>query len=119
MPHHQLVGWNFLFVVCRLNTTDNTSRATLGTKDTETDIHFCAYNFEMELISLFYKMYYIRPGLGPQCVIVIFPDHTHLFFSSLVEKEYKCTTADTESVHVRRSFFFCFFWVFFQKHDCK
>ena len=39
------------------------------------------FAFEMELISLFYKMYYnIRPGLGLQCVIVVFPDHTHLFF---------------------------------------
>ena len=45
------------------------------------------FAFEMELISLFYKMYYnIRPGLGLQCVIVVFPDDNHLFFWSLVEK---------------------------------
>ena len=55
-------------------------------------IHFCAYNlrFEMELISLFYKMYYnIRSGLGLQYVIVLFPDQSHLFFWSLVEKDIK------------------------------
>ena len=39
------------------------------------------FAFEMELLSLFYKMHYnIVPGLGLQCVIVLFPDHTHLFF---------------------------------------
>ena len=33
------------------------------------------FAFEMELIPLFYKMHYnIRPGLGLQCVIVVFPD---------------------------------------------
>ena len=32
---------------------------------------------------LFYKMHYnIRPGLGLQYMIVVFPGHTHLFFSS-------------------------------------
>ena len=43
------------------------------------------FAFEMELILLFYKMHYnIRPGLGLQCVIVVFPGHTHLFvFSGL------------------------------------
>ena len=52
-------------------------------------------------------MYYdIRPGLGLQSVIVVFPDHTHLFFWSLVEKEYKFTTADTESVRERRFLFY-------------
>ena len=52
------------------------------------------FAFEMESISLFYKMYYyIRPGLGLQYVIVVFPDDFHLFFWSLVEREYKCTTA--------------------------
>ena len=52
------------------------------------------FEFEMKLISLFYKLYYyIRPDLGLQCVIVLFPDDTHLFFWSLVEKEYKCITA--------------------------
>ena len=65
--------------------------------------------FEMELILLFYKMYYnIRRGLGLLCVIVVFPDHTHLFFWSLVEKEYKCTMADTESVRERQCFFVVF-----------
>ena len=39
------------------------------------------FAFEMELISLFYKKYYnIRPGLGLQCVIVVFPDHRSLVF---------------------------------------
>ena len=60
------------------------------------DMHFLRvqFAFEMKLILLFYKMYYnIRPGLGLQCVIVVFPDHTHSFFWSLVEKEYKCSTA--------------------------
>ena len=39
------------------------------------------FAFEMELIPLFYKMHYnIRPGLGLQCVIVVFPDRNHLFF---------------------------------------
>ena len=66
---------------------------TLGTKDTETDIHFLRiqFAFEMELIPLFYEMYYnIRPGPGVQSVIVVFPNHTRLFFWSLicpVEKE--------------------------------
>ena len=41
------------------------------------------FAFKMELISLFYKMYYdIRPGLCLQCVIVVFPDH-HSLFSGL------------------------------------
>ena len=54
-----------------------------------------------------YKMYYNkRPGLGLQYVLVIFPDHTRLFFWSLVEKEYECTTADTESVQEIRCLFF-------------
>ena len=68
----------------------------IGDKNTERDMHFLRiqFAFQMELISLFYKMYYnIRPGIGLQCVIVVFPDHTLLFFWSLVEKEYKCTTA--------------------------
>ena len=39
------------------------------------------FAFEMELISLSYKMYYnIRPGIGLQCVIVVFPDHFFCFF---------------------------------------
>ena len=46
------------------------------------------FTFEMELIPLFYKMHYdIRPGLGLQCMIVVFPGHTHLFVFSGVEKE--------------------------------
>ena len=73
--------------MCRLNTTDNKTAHVLY--DTIVDkryinghtflhIHFA---FEMELIPLFYKMHYnTRPGLGLQCVIVVFPDHTHLFF---------------------------------------
>ena len=63
----------------------------------------------MELISLFYIMNYnIKPGLCLQCVIVVFHDHHSLFFWSLVDKEYKCTTADTESVRERRCCYFCF-----------
>ena len=39
------------------------------------------FAFEMKLIPLFYKMHYdIRPGLGLQCVIVVFPDRNHLSF---------------------------------------
>ena len=67
----------------------------IGDKNTETDMHFLRiqFAFEMDLISLFYKVYYyIRPGLGLQFVIVVFPNDIHLFFWSLVEKEYKCTT---------------------------
>ena len=42
----------------------------------------------MELIPLFYKMHYdIRPGLGLQCMIVVFPGHTHLFVFPGEEKE--------------------------------
>ena len=70
------------------------------------------FPFEMELIPLFYKMHYkIRPGLGLQCMIVVFPDHTHLFFWSIictVEKEEKCTTADTENVEETVFFVFVF-----------
>ena len=49
------------------------------------------FAFEIELIPLFYKMHYnIRPGLGLQCLIVVFPDRNHLFFlvfNMPVEKE--------------------------------
>ena len=39
------------------------------------------FAFDMELIRLFYKIHYnIRSGLCLQCMIVVFPDHTHLFF---------------------------------------
>ena len=45
------------------------------------------FTFEMELIPLFYKMHYdTKPGLGLQCMIVVFPGHTHLFVFSGVEK---------------------------------
>ena len=45
----------------------------------------------MELsVFTFYKMHYnIRPGLGLQYVIVVFPDHTHLFFWSLMRRNRK------------------------------
>ena len=79
----------------------------------------------MKLISLFYKLYYyIRPDLGLQCVIVLFPDDTHLFFWSLVEKEYKCITAGRHRkcpgdtvffVVVFLLLFFFFFFFFFLK----
>ena len=75
------------------------------------------FEFEMELISLFYKLYYyIRPDLGLQCVIVLFPDDTHLFFWSLVEKEYKCITAGRHRKCPGETvFFFVFlFFVFFK-----
>ena len=42
------------------------------------------FAWEMELISLVYKLHYnIRPGLGLQCVFVVFPDHTRLFLFGL------------------------------------
>ena len=90
---------------------------TSGTKDTETDIHIFA--FVLELVSLFYKMYVyhnISPGLGLQCVIVVFLDDTHLFFWSLVEKEYKSTTADTERVRERRCCCFLFKYMLVNSH---
>ena len=73
--------------MCRLNTTDNKTAHvlydTIGDKrylNGYTFLHI-QFAFEVELISFFYKMYYnIRPGLGLQYVIVVFPDHTHLIF---------------------------------------
>ena len=71
----------------------------------------------MELISLFYQMYYnIRPGLGLQCVIVVFPDGTHLFFWSLVEKEYKYTTAGPHQKCPGDTVFFFFLFFFLNSH---
>ena len=46
------------------------------------------FAFEMELIPLFYKMHYnLRPGLGLQCMIVVFPGHTHFFWSLICTVE--------------------------------
>ena len=89
MPHHPLVGWNFPLVVCRLNTTGNKTANVLydniGDKMYR-NLHtfLCTqFAFEMELIASFYKMHYnIRLGLGLQCMIVVFPGHTHLFLFS-------------------------------------
>ena len=89
---------------------------TFGTKNTETNIHFLRieFAFKMELILLFYKMYYnIRPGLGLQCVIVVFPDDTHLFFWFLVENNYTCTMAGRYRKCPGDAVFFFFFFVFF------
>ena len=74
------------------------------------------FAFEMELISLFYKMYYnIRPGLGLQCVIVVFPDDTHLFLF-VVENEFTCTTANRyRKCPGDAVFFLSFFFVLFKK----
>ena len=77
------------------------------------------FAFEMELIPLFYRMHYNkRPGLGLQCAIVVFPDHTHLFFlvvniHSKKKRIKKYTTADTESVGKT----VCLFFVYI--HACK
>ena len=58
-----------------------------GTKSTKNGHTFLRiqFAFEMELIPLFYKMHYnIRPGLGLQRMIVVFPGHAHLvLFSGL------------------------------------
>ena len=71
----------------------------------------------MELILLFYKMHYnIRPGLGLQCMIVLFSGHTHLVFFLVFNmhsrNRIKCTTADTESVGEH-------FFVLFLIYACK
>ena len=74
-------------VVCRLNTTGNKTAQVLydniGDKRYSNGHTFLRiqFTFEMELIPLFYKMHYDiwPPGLGLQCMIVVFPGHTHLF----------------------------------------
>ena len=77
MAHDPKVGWTFPFVACRLNTTYNKTVHVLydniGDKKYWNGHAFLRiqFAFEMELISLFYKMYIyvynIRPGLGLQC----------------------------------------------------
>ena len=88
MPHHPKVEGNFPFVVCRPYGQQNGSCAVrhVGDKRYWNGHTFLRIQFalEMELISLFYKMYYyIRPGLGLQCAIVVFPNHTRLCFCGL------------------------------------
>ena len=118
MPYHQQVGWNFPFVVCRLNTTDNKKvdalYGNIGDKRYWNGYTFLRiqFAFEMELISFFIK-FIIISGLVMVCSVWLgyFLITTHLFFWFLVVKEYKCTTADTESVWERRCFFL-FFYLF-------